>query len=187
MKAFALCLFAAAASAQVCTDCPTSDGNGVAPLDVVELIDGFLIGALETESVDNLETCIADFTPFVVDMTTAVQDFEDGSFHAIADGIYQLGQFISQVGITMEDCVAVGPEDVEKLKMMGDAFLHPKQLIINAENNLIVNGVEILKDIRHAKKDMQNGMYDQAGQEFGTVAALVLWGAQNMAYEPFTQ
>ena len=58
------------------------------PLEIVSLIDGILIGALDTESVTGLETCIKDFNPLVVDMTKAVHDFEDGSFHAISDGIY---------------------------------------------------------------------------------------------------
>ena len=37
-------------------------------LQVTELIDGILIGALETEHVENLETCMKDFNPLVTDM-----------------------------------------------------------------------------------------------------------------------
>lgn len=92
----------------------------------------------------------------VIDMTKAVNDFEDGSYAKIADGIFELGQFVSQVGVVMEDCAQVGEEDVEKLEQMGEAFLHPKQLIIDAENNVIVNGVEIFKDVRKAGTYMQN-------------------------------
>ena len=115
-------------------------------------------------------------------MATAVEDFEDGSYRAIADGIYQLGQFISQVGIVMTDCAAVSDEDVQKLEQMGEAFLHPKQLIIDAENNVIVNGVEIFKDVRAAGKYMQAAEYEKAGQEYGTIAALVLWGDDTMDF-----
>ena len=115
----ALMLLAAYAAAQIIPpcdpdkdpDCDSSDmenTNGVTAPEVIELIDGFLIGALEVEQVDNLDTCIKDFTPFVTDMVTAVNDFEDGSYWSIADGIYQLGQFISEVGIVMEDCAQVG-------------------------------------------------------------------------------
>ena len=76
----------------------------MAPLEVTELIDGFLIGALEVEHVENLDTCIKDINPLVIDMTKAVEDFEDGSFSKIADGINQLGLFIQEVGISMQDC-----------------------------------------------------------------------------------
>ena len=63
---------------------------------------------------------------------------------------------------------------------MGEVFLHPKQLIIDAENNVIMNGVEIFKDVRKAGKDMQAGKYEEAGELYGEVAALVLWGQEDM-------
>ena len=121
MKSFAIAaLSAVLASARVD---PTQ--NGATAPEVIELIDGFLIGALDVEHVDGLDTCVKDFNPLVTDMITAVQDFEDGSYYKIADGIYQLGQFISQVGILMGDCASVSDDDVAKLTAMGEAFLHP--------------------------------------------------------------
>ena len=155
--------------------------NGVTAIEVTELIDGFLIGALTVENVQDLDTCISDFNPLVTDMVTAVNDFEDGSYHKIADGIYQLGQFVSQVGVLMEDCAAVSSEDVAKLSQMAQVFLHPKQLLIDVEQNVIVNGVEIYKDVKAAGNDMREQKFEAAGKEYGTIAALVLWGDQNMA------
>ena len=72
---------------------------------MTELIDGIIVGGLETEHIDNLDTCIKDINPLVTLMESAVKDFEDGSFHKIAEGIDELGQFISKVGTSMEDCV----------------------------------------------------------------------------------
>ena len=68
---------------------------GISALDVAELIDGILIGALEVEHVDGLETCIKDVDPLVAHITTAVEDFEAGSFDSIAAGVDELGQFLS--------------------------------------------------------------------------------------------
>ena len=143
---------------------------------MVELIDGVLVGALEVEHVDNLETCIKDINPLVTHMTTAVQDFEDGSFHKIAAGIDELGKFISQVSSTMEDCKKISSEDVTKLKKMGDAFLHPKKLIIDSMKNVLLNGVSIYDDIKAADKDLIAGSYEAAGELYGTIGASVLWG-----------
>ena len=154
--------------------------------EVIEIIDGVLVAVFEVEQVDNLDTCIKDFTPLATSMDTAVKDFGDASFHNIADGIYQLGQFISQVGILMEDCAAVGDEDVTKLTAMGEAFLHPKQLVIDAEHNVIMNGIQIAKDIKKAGNYMDQGEYEKAGEMYGTVGALILWGDMNYeAYSPF--
>ena len=170
MRAFAIGLLAAAASADM------------GPAQWTALVDGVLIGALETESVDGLATCIKDFNPLVTSMTRAVHDFEDGSYHKIADGIYALGLFVSEVGVIMEDCPsACDAEDVAQLKAMGDAFLHPKELIINAEHHVVVNGVEIWRGIHGAKKQMHQGNYEAAGEKWGKVFATVLWGEQTMA------
>ena len=123
----------------------------------------------------------------VISMVTAVNDFEDGSYHAIADGIFQLGTFISQVGLAMEDCPAISDADVNTLTEMGEAFLHPLHLVMDAENNVIVNGVEIFKDVKTALTDMHDAKYEKAGKEWGDVAALVLWGKANMVSQPFLQ
>ena len=63
---------------------------------------------------------------------------------------------------------------------MGDAFLHPKQLIIGAAHNVEVNGVRIYKDIKKAGNDIQNNQWEAAGELYGEVAATVLWGADSM-------
>ena len=44
------------------------ENSGISALQVVELIDGVLVGALETEHVDSLETCIKDIDPLVTHM-----------------------------------------------------------------------------------------------------------------------
>ena len=133
-------------------------------LEVVELIDGVLIGALETEHVDSLETCIKDFNPLITHMTTAVRDFENGSFHKIAAGIDELGNFISQVATTMEDCEKISSDDVTKLKKMGDAFLHPKKLMIDSMKSVLLNGVSIYDDIKAADKDLMDRKFVAAGE-----------------------
>jgi hypothetical protein len=157
-----------------------NNSYGISALQVVELIDGVLVGALETEHVDNLETCIKDITPLVTHIQTAVADFEDGSFHKIAAGIDELGKFISQVSTTMEDCEKVGSDDVTKLKAMGEAFLHPKKLIIDSFHHVILNGKSIWSDIKAADKDLIAGKYEAAGELYGTIGADILWGADNV-------
>ena len=61
---------------------------------------------------------------------------------------------------------------------MGEAFLHPIQLIQDAAHNVLVNGVEIYRDIKKAGDDMHNNRWEAAGELYGTVAAEVLWGKQ---------
>ena len=72
--------------------------------DVLEVIEGVIFGALKTEGITDIETCVKDVSPLVTDLEAAFADFEDGSFHKIAAGIDELGKFLTQVSTTMEDC-----------------------------------------------------------------------------------
>ena len=71
---------------------------------MLEVIEGVIFGALKTEGITDIETCIKDVSPLVTDLEAAFADFEDGSFHKIAAGIDELGKFLTQVSTTMEDC-----------------------------------------------------------------------------------
>merc|ERR1719220_2567903 len=108
----------------------SGDDSGMGALEVTELIDGILVGALKIEHVDSLETCVTDINPLMTHMMAAVADFEDGSFSKIASGIEELGDFITEVGTSMEDCAKISADDVAKLKAMGEAFTHPQKMII---------------------------------------------------------
>ena len=117
--------------------------------EITQLLDGFLIGALQTEEVYDLESCVKDINPLFTDITTAIEDFKDGSYYRITDGLYQLGQFFAQIKVVTKDCPqALREEDKEKLKEMEDAFTNPKQLILDAGEHLVVNGVEIYQDVK---------------------------------------
>ena len=191
---FALCMLAAV-NAQVgpCPDGSDDCGdvkNGAwgTSKEVIELIDGVILGIFETEKVTGLDTCAADFNPLVLDMVKAVNDFEEGGYRNITDGVYMLGQFISEVGIIMGDCSSLSADDLATLSDMGQAFMKPLQLIIDMENHAIVNGIEIFKDVKAGIKDMNEAKYVQAGKEFGSVGAMVLWGARQYSYsESFLQ
>ena len=69
---------------------------------------------------------------------------------------------------------------------MGDAFLHPVHLLIDAGKNVLLNGVSIYDDIKTASTDFSDSKYEEAGEVIGDIAAKVLWGADNMG-EPFVQ
>ena len=155
--------------------------------DVLEVIEGVIFGALKTEGITDIETCVKDVSPLVTDLEAAFKDFEDGSFHKIAAGIDELGHFLTQVSTTMEDCEKImSGDDVAQLKKMGDAFLHPVHLLIDAGKNVLLNGVSIYDDIKTASTDFDDKKYEEAGEVIGDIAAKVLWGSENMG-EPFVQ
>ena len=66
---------------------------------------------------------------------------------------------------------------------MGDAFLHPKKLLFDSMKHVLLNGVSIYDDIKTGDKDLEDGKYEDAGKMYGTIAAKVLWGGENMSGE----
>ena len=94
---FALTLLIAAASAQDTLSKPNLK-------EITQLLDGFLLGALKTEEVYDMEICVKEINPLITDLTTAIADFKDGSYYRITDGIYYLGQFVSQIETVTKDC-----------------------------------------------------------------------------------
>ena len=80
----------------------------------------------------------------------------------------------------MEDCEKVGSDDAAKLKKMGDAFRHPKQLVIEAMKGVLLNGVQIYHDIKAADNEFSNGSFEAAGKMYGEIGASVLFGGDLM-------
>merc|ERR1712051_280116 len=179
------------ASAENCASCgnwcDSDDTVEGTTQDVLEVIEGVLFGALKAEGITDIETCVKDVSPLVTDLETAFKDFEDGSFHKIAAGIDELGHFLAQVATTMEDCGRVlSGDDITTLKNMGEAFLHPKKLLIESAVHVLLNGVSIYDDIKTASTDFDAKKYEEAGEVIGDIAAKVLWGSKSMG-EPFVQ
>ena len=159
------------------------ESNDMSALNVTELVEGILIGALEKQKVDDVDACLQDINPLVTTMTAAVKDFEDGGFSKICKGIDELGHFISDVATAMENCEAIATgDDVTKLKSMADVFLHPKKLVWDSAKNVLLNGVSIYDDIKAADSDLDAGNYEEAGKQFGTMAATVLYGGDNLEF-----
>ena len=141
------------------------------------MIDGVVLGALSTEHVYDMNLCIKDLNPLIIDVAQAIAQIKEGSYQSIADGIYTVGQSVSQVGIIMRECPnATREEDLEKLKEMGDTFLHPLHLIKSIPKHLFFSGVDIYHSVRDGMKDAKAEEYEAAGKAYGKAAALLIWG-----------
>lgn len=63
---------------------------------------------------------------------------------------------------------------------MAEAFLHPKQLLLEATESVIVNGVNIFEDVREGLHDYRMGHFLDGGEHFGQAAAMLLYGKTQM-------
>ena len=146
------------------------------------MIDGFALGVFTVENVYDMNLCIKDINPLVLDVAQAISEIKEGSYQSISDGIYTIGQSVSQVGIIMRECPnATREQDLDKLKEMGESLLHPIHLIKTIPMHLFTGGIQAWHAFQEGQKDSQAGKYEEAGKSYGEAAALILWGKPSVS------
>ena len=109
---------------------------------MVEIVKGFLKGAIEAEGFNDIETCIQDVEHVVSDAETAFTDFESKDVHKIVDGFKQLVDLMKTVKTGMQDCSSL-KADWQKLEDMAIIFSSPSSFAWHVGKDLLVNGVQI--------------------------------------------
>ena len=131
-----------------------SPNGSMSPPDVTELVNGVVAGALGVAQVD-ATTCIKDIDPFVTHITNVDEDFKDGSNTSMTAAVKDLGLFFSEISTTMDGCGKISADDVTKLNNIADAFLNPKNLMVE-KKSVMVNGVQLYNDMMAADYDFES-------------------------------
>ena len=66
----------------------------IAPVDVVDFMDGLIFGLLQKEDLPEIQKCLTHAPDVAKQITAAVEDFEKGDFSDIIAGIGEIGQII---------------------------------------------------------------------------------------------
>jgi len=144
--------------------------------EIIEIIDGIIVGVFQTEGIPTISGCIDDINSVAVFIDEAVHQFKLGGYHNVVQGVYYIGEAVSQIGLSVEDCSSLTPDQVEIMKQMGEVFKHPGSLVVDAGKHIAVNGVEIFVDIKNAIQEWDSEMYFEFGVSVGDAFALVMWG-----------
>jgi len=139
-----------------------------------DIVTGFVKGALEVE-IDG--QCINDVEVVFNDATAVVQDFEEGTFNGVLDGVKQLIQTVSDVQSTIADCKN-SKQMVQKLVEMEAALSSPSSFAYHVKKDLMINGKDILKEVKTAVTDYKSGDMYNFGVQIGEAAAKTLVGEE---------
>ena len=145
---------------------------------VFDMVDGFLIGALDIEHVYDVEVCVRDLYPLKQDMQKIFDAFSAADFASIFIGVQAIGDFIDDLYSDIDECEAVSQTDKDNLSQMADLFTNPKQLFMDIGYNLLINGIDIWHLVQAGMEDKENGWYEQSGEAFGQAASLLFWGGE---------
>uniref|UniRef100_A0A7S4T697 Uncharacterized protein n=1 Tax=Ditylum brightwellii TaxID=49249 RepID=A0A7S4T697_9STRA len=134
-----------------------------------DFMDGLLTGALE-ESDPLIQKCAQDGETVLETITTAVRDIEEETSESVKEGIELMGQAIQEASQDLIEC-KTALADAEKLEEMALSLKHPLSFVWNAGKNIVVNHVEIQKEIGAAIDAWNEKDYYDAGFNIGEALA----------------
>lgn len=152
------------------------DNLKATPKDVEQIIMGVLDGAVRAEGLENVEGCIKDSEAFFSDALSAVQDFEKKSVSGVTSGIKKLGAALRDAKDAIKQCEGV-EADVVALEKMLEVFNNPHTFAFHVGKDLMINGVQIYKEINDAVKQFESANYFEFGEDLGLALAQLIFGA----------
>jgi len=135
-----------------------------------QIAAGFLKGAADAENFVEIEQCAGDFEQVGEHLLNAVHDFEKKTIPDSIVALKEIGFAMDALMTTIGPCSQVKPE-MDKLKEAAARFTNPKELIAHTFEDITVNGLKIINEIRAAVDDSTKGdMYDM-GYQLGEMVA----------------
>ena len=128
----------------------------------IAMTEGFLKGALNAEGFDDIEKCIQDAEEAITDIEVIYVDFKGHNVDQIVDGLKHVADFIQTIKHGMTDCSSI-KADWEKLVAMAAIFENPTSFAWAVGKHLMLNGVEIYKEINIAVADYESQNYGDFG------------------------
>jgi predicted translin family RNA/ssDNA-binding protein len=153
--------------------------------DVEKIFLGVLEGAGAEANATDIAPCIKDTATISGLLASAVQDFAQKDEADIKAGLKLLGQAIESLPDAMTECQAAVTEAQRLYEMIAN-FKSPSSFIWHVAEDLIVNGVQIYKDINAAEQAYQSLAWESFGYDVGHALAEVFVGSSQIVKTPNT-
>merc|ERR1711934_272406 len=141
----------------------------------LQIVEGFLEGAVNATNFDDLKSCIKDGETVVQDAENAYTHFRMDSLSGAIDGVKDIASAIEGISDALADCSTEGP-DLDKLKQIAKEFKHPLTFAWTVGNNIVHNEVDISNDVNTAIADWKDSKWEDFGMKCGDAAAKVFLG-----------
>ncbi len=148
-------------------------------IDFAKFIGGLLEGAAVEVKLGDITGCIKDVEEAVAELKQIMADLKKETVADVEAAVKEFGKFVASIPAMLNTCEAI-PEDIKKLESMAISFSNPISFIFHAGKNLILNGVEIFKEVSHAEVNYDDGNYFDCGYYSGeALGAVFLKGTYN--------
>ena len=142
----------------------------------VQIVEGFLMGAIDAEGFTDIEHCIQDGTGIINDAEDAITKFQKKDLTDIIAGIKDVADIIKLIQAAMKDCSDI-KADWEKLEKIALTFKSPVSFAWHVGGDIIHNGVKITQEIETAVSDYKTEQWYDFGKQCGEAAAHVFLGS----------
>jgi len=177
------------ASATTATATSSSENNRKFTVgDLEQVLWGFVEGGLGHE-MDLARTCVMDSVGTLEEIAEAIDDIEQETEESVKEGIQLLGQALHEAMTEdFKDC-HLAEVDMDTLLSMATTLAHPLSFLYHAGENIVVNRVEISKEVSTAVADWKADppKYFNFGLTVGKAMKLVLVGAEQELLEIIEQ
>ena len=140
----------------------------IAPVDVVDFMDGFVFGLLQKEDLPEIKACLQHAPDVAKEITEAVEDFEKGDFADIIAGIGAIGKIVQDLPNDFKDCESM-QGDLKRIEKWGEVFQNPVQLVQLLTKNVVNNFSKITSDISSIPTDFNNKQFKNAGEDIADI------------------
>ena len=145
--------------------------------DALGLVVGFLEGAVKAEGLDNIEACIQDVETVIPTAQKTYHDCATQSLDGKLACIKDFSLLSKEVKTTVIDCKHL-KDDISKLTKIVAVFSNPVSFAWHVAKDLLVNGVNIFKDVEDAISAEKTHQWKRFGKDVGHATALVILGAE---------
>ena len=101
--------------------------------------------------------------------------FWTGTYGDVTESITNLGLTIADIGLMLRDCGKIDHFDYEQVNKMAVSFLHPKSILLDGSDYIMVNGINMYDDIRDGLISHRLGQFYESGQYWGHAGAQSLF------------
>jgi hypothetical protein len=170
----ALLLTSSSKAAHVHNDISSEVRGSPTAADVGKVIGGIFVGLAVDAYFEDIVNCITDIDKIGVDLAKAVQDFEKDTAAGTTQGLKQIAVALITIPSAITSCKAAVSDDAVKLTKALAAFDNPATFAFQVSKSVILNGIQIYKEISTAVKDWKDGDYFGFGYNIGLALGKVI-------------
>lgn len=150
--------------------------------DTANLIAGLIFGLVGDNYLPEIETCMGNISNLQKDISTAVADFNVGSYQSVLDGLYFVGLALQELPQDFTNCSSGLQDDLARIGDWAEIFIEPVQLAEDVSHNIITNPIKADRDLKRAEKDWNKPDYYKFGEDVADILTLAVGPVPAEAY-----